>query len=284
MEVGEEWAYRARGNEPLVRVVVIRLGRQRPPRVLVRFLDAELKGREEWVSPARLKVPWAGVAAFRRAEQAWDAVAGASEQAVDSVEHRAAIWVVSDILPQGCCGSRELYRWGVLRVRDRAGFADAAGCDAADLVVPPGYVDADGSVVLPWSALLALAQQLVERDAARILEVLRREDGQAEHDAIHGRFYPSRKGGTHIDPEICADLEATTYGPARTTVRRWCGAGPRERQDELLALRAEVLRLGDLLEEAITALRQAGQPGQAQELERRLGVPVAHLRERRAPQ
>lgn len=115
----------------------------------MRFLDAEFEGREDWVSPARLKVLWAHVDAFRLAEQRRDAVAAASQSAVDSVEHNAVIWAVNELQPQACYDSRDLHRSAVLRVRDPAAFAGAAGLDATDLAVPPGYVDDDGSVVAP---------------------------------------------------------------------------------------------------------------------------------------
>lgn len=52
----------------------MRAGTQRPARVLVRFADDALEGREEWVPPARLKVPWAGVAEFRAREERWDKI------------------------------------------------------------------------------------------------------------------------------------------------------------------------------------------------------------------
>jgi hypothetical protein len=74
VEPGELWAYRARQVDELVEVRVLRLGTQRPARVLVRFVDDAFEGREEWVPPARLKVPWQDVVPFREREQAWGRV------------------------------------------------------------------------------------------------------------------------------------------------------------------------------------------------------------------
>ena len=74
MEPGEPWAYRARQVDPLVEVVVVRLGMQKPARLLVRFVADEFEGREEWVPPARLKVPWSGVEEFRAREERWDRI------------------------------------------------------------------------------------------------------------------------------------------------------------------------------------------------------------------
>lgn len=74
---GEAWAYRARQVDPLVEVVVMKIGSRRPIRVLVRFVDPSFEGLEEWVPPARLKVPWAGVEAFEAKERRWTAVLAA---------------------------------------------------------------------------------------------------------------------------------------------------------------------------------------------------------------
>jgi len=63
---GELWAYRARGQDPLVQVAVVRLGVKTPQRVLVRFVDEEFEGQQDWVPPARLKVPWSGVDEYVR--------------------------------------------------------------------------------------------------------------------------------------------------------------------------------------------------------------------------
>jgi len=74
VEVGEAWAYRARGSDPLVKVSVVRVGVQRPARVLVRFVDAAVEGREEWGPRARVKVIWSDVAAYEAREARWTAV------------------------------------------------------------------------------------------------------------------------------------------------------------------------------------------------------------------
>jgi hypothetical protein len=44
--------YRARQIEDVVEVEVLKIGTQRPARVLVRFVDERFEGRQEWVPPA----------------------------------------------------------------------------------------------------------------------------------------------------------------------------------------------------------------------------------------
>jgi hypothetical protein len=98
------WAYRARGQDPLVQVAVVRLGVKTPQRVLVRFVDDEFEGRQDWVPPARLKVPWSGVDEYVARERRWDEMLRPSADlgrfghrwrlgrvANDSTEHRLAL-------------------------------------------------------------------------------------------------------------------------------------------------------------------------------------------------
>jgi hypothetical protein len=68
--VGQSWAYRARRIDDVVQVAILKLGSQKPPLVLARWADESFEGRQEWVSPARLKVLWAEVDEFRHMRRA----------------------------------------------------------------------------------------------------------------------------------------------------------------------------------------------------------------------
>lgn len=72
---GEAWGYRPRGTDPLVEVRVIRLGTNKPARVLVALVDDSFEGKEEWVPPARLKVLWTGAEQCEAREARWNRVA-----------------------------------------------------------------------------------------------------------------------------------------------------------------------------------------------------------------
>ena len=74
VEAGQEWAYRARQADDLVQVRVLRLGTQRPARVLVQFADEVFEGRQEWVPPARLKAHWQDVGQYRAREALWNRI------------------------------------------------------------------------------------------------------------------------------------------------------------------------------------------------------------------
>lgn len=61
------------------------------------------------------------------------------------------------------------------------------------------------------------------------------------------------------------------------TVRAWCGDDKADRYDELVALREEVIRLGEMVEKAVKALRDRGHGVIASTIERDLGVHIASL-------
>jgi hypothetical protein len=46
IEVGQQWAYRARGVDPLEAVEVVKLGTNSPARVLIQFIAQEREGRQ----------------------------------------------------------------------------------------------------------------------------------------------------------------------------------------------------------------------------------------------
>ncbi len=82
------------GSTPLVEVRVVKVGSGKPARVLVRFVADEFEGREEWVPPARLKVPWSGVDAFVAKESRWDVVSASPVH--DTAEHYATSTVFDE--------------------------------------------------------------------------------------------------------------------------------------------------------------------------------------------
>lgn len=59
--------------------------------------------------------------------------------------------------------------------------------------------------------------------------------------------------------------------------REWCGEERADHYDELVARRAEVLRLGELVERAVRPLRDRGHGVMASTIERDLGVRISIL-------
>lgn len=94
---GQSWAYRARRVDELD---ALRRGTQTPPRVLVCFVDDRFEGREEWVPPARLKVPWSGVEQLRTREARWEVIHAAGRD-WDDPKIDAAERVLDSVYDEG---------------------------------------------------------------------------------------------------------------------------------------------------------------------------------------
>jgi hypothetical protein len=266
---GDRWAYRARSVDDLDEVEVVRFGSKRPLRVLVRFIDTKHEGREDWVSPARLKVPWANRLAFLEHERRWDAVREPSpwdryDPALNAAQD------VFDFLRSWQFAEPGYNRDdGLLKITGLDGLLADLKLERAAVADHPLAFQEDGQLIVPWPVTELIARRAAERYAAELLPIIDAKDHEAEQ---HNRWGYNYSNG-HMPAEICAETDAK-FKPARDLLREWCGQPARERYDELMALRAEVLRLGLLVERAVTALRDAGVSKVADQIERDLGVPV----------
>lgn len=279
MEVGEEWAYRAKQRDPLARVEIRRIGVNRPPRVLIRFVEDEYEGREEWVSPARLKTTWDKVEEWLAHDQRWAALRDASVRHRDDPELVAAELVLADRATLGCIEIGYNKDEGILFINDMEALTKLLGLDAADLTSDPVSISgSDGTWAIPFQTMLVVAKRAAQVLAEEVLADVEHDEAKARLEAVHGHYYPGTRGneGQYISAEICAEVDQR-YVPARALVRDWCGVDAIERQTELEALREEVFRLGKLVEQAVTALRRWDKPT-AEKLEKELGVPIEALR------
>jgi hypothetical protein len=277
VEPGQSWAYRARQGDGLVEVKVVRLGTQRPARVLVRFADDAFEGREEWVPPARLKVLWENVAEFRADEERWDRIQAAGLPPDDPRESAAE--TVTELLfreDEVAIGYRES---GAVHIIDPAGLAARLGLDAGQLTGHPLAFTQDGVLVAPWEVTELVVKTAVLQNPAPVLADVADGERKAQYEAIHGSW-SGRRGGEdhHIRPEICIQVDCEYSRPRREVLRSWCGAEATERFDELAELRVEIRRVGEVAQAAIDALRSAGRDAEASRLQRELGTPVEMLR------
>ncbi|MDF2664279.1 MAG: hypothetical protein K0R81_129 [Microbacterium sp.] len=284
MESGEHWAYRARSIDPLVEVEVKRVGTQKPARVLVLFVGDDAEGREDWVPPARLKVPWSEVGEFMAREARWDAV-DTHPGLRDAPEEYAVDQVMRTLIDESLAAP--VYRYpGVTSIVDLQGLARRLLLDEADLRAEPAAFEEDGALLVPWATTEQIVRRACELFPESILCEVEEEEAKARQEAMHGeRITSSGRGGRsfYIEPEQAAKWDAEQpYGkPTRELLRRWCGQDAIDRHDELMALREEVVRVDVLLSEAIRTLREAGLKEQAVSLERRFGVPLNEARESR---
>ncbi|SOE13658.1 hypothetical protein SAMN06272775_4635 [Streptomyces sp. 2323.1] len=281
MEPGESWAYRAAPYHGAVsEVEVLKVGTQRPLRVKVRFVADDEEGREEWVPPVRLRVPWQQRDEWLERQLRWDELTRDGPGDEDA-EFLAASLVFDECSVEDVVSMGWNYRErGVLYVDDVPALAAMLDVPEDFFVADPrAIVDDAGAATAPWPTTLAVARLLARSRAESLAAVLAEEEERTRRRAVYGEYYRGRgkNPGTHISPEICAEVDRI-HKPGRDLVRQWCGSEAVDNLAELKALRAEVVRIGKLMEEAIRSLREAGQPRVADKFERQLGVPLEVLR------
>ncbi|MPZ81983.1 MAG: hypothetical protein GEV28_16960 [Actinophytocola sp.] len=272
LTVGERWAYRKKGTDPVTCVEVVRLGTGRPSRVQVKFIDDEFEGREEWAPPARLKVLWSGVDAWRESEDRWSRLREASECALDSPEENALL-MVFEYLPDWNLLNVHYRDDGIGRVSDLEALLVDLGLDRELIIGDPVSFREDDI----WFVPRRVTQVIVERLTRKYADTVIKEVEAAEQEAQKERQRGSQSINYYFSPESCAKVDEQ-YAPARAQIRQWCGAEAKDRYDELVALRGEAVRLGKLVERAINAVRSAGNVGEADVLERELGIPLEMIR------
>lgn len=273
MEIGECWAYRAKPKElggALRQVEIVRVGASGRTGIHVRFLDGDEAGLQEWVSAGCLLVLWADVDAFRADDTAEFALAEASREVRGSAEFEAARMILGFVRPKGRLRLRKAVAdAGVLELGHLDDTAPLVGMESADLRGDAMvHEDRNGLCLVGWPVAERIARQVAQRLAEEVLpEVERRQQAVDEERARPSWQSYHRRDDRKLDAEV-ATLR---------TVREWCGEEKAERYDELVALRAEVLRLGELVEQAVKALRDRGHGVIASTIERGLGVHISSL-------
>lgn len=274
LAVGERWAYRQKQTDPVTCVEVVRLGTTKPARVQIKFVDDAFEGRQEWVPPARLKVPWAGVDAWQRRQSQWSAVYSASE--LSEREEDAWHMVFDNLRGVSLVKELDYHASGVLSISNLDVLVTDLELDRNAVIDDNlAFIDEEGHWGLPWRLSETIMRRIAEKHADILLAEL---DADEQRDQRESR-YGYQSGKYWISPEICAETRQR-WVPVRDLVRQWCGAEARDRHDELIALRAEVLRLGTLIDRAITALRRA-KSADADAIEKELGIPLETLRQAR---
>jgi hypothetical protein len=235
-----------------------------------------MEGREEWVPPARLKVAWADVDAFRAHEAQWDAVTDLSPRG-DTPETEAVHRVFELLVPEEVADFD--WRGHYLAAKDVPRLASLSGATVEELVGhSASFDDPDEGVIIPWPVAVAAARALAERQPDVIAEAVNKDEREFQREAIYGRQYSDRNGGWEVPPERVIAYDEEHDRPVREMLRAWCGTEAVSRLEELQALRIEIKRVGVIAERAIGALRGHGFVREAEDLMNALGQTVESLR------
>lgn len=224
----------------------------------------------------RLKVLWEDRAEFIERERRWDAVRDLSppygSPLVDASQE------IFDLLPDWDYARQGYNRdGGVLKIRDLEGLCRDLGLEREAITSHPAAFEDGDLLIAPWPVTQEVLRLLAERNA----EVLLAEVDRQERKAVQRCRWGEYDGNRHIPAEVYVDLEEE-YRVIRAHIRELCGGAARDRHDELVALRAEVTRLGLLVEEAVSALESLGAGKVARRIARELGVPLEVVRAQQA--
>ncbi|MEV6023838.1 PE-PGRS family protein [Streptomyces sp. NPDC048297] len=274
MEIGEHWAYRARPKElggAVRQVEVVRVGGPgRSGWVHVRFLEGDAAGLQEWVSSGSLVAPWADVDTFRADDAAELALVESSRHVRGSTEFEAARMILGFVRPKNRLRLRRTVAdAGVLELSRLDETAPLIGMDAVELRGDTMvFENHRGMCLAGWPVTERIARHVAGRLADEILPEVDRKQQDIEQERSRPSWYSySRRDERKLDAEAAV----------LRTVRAWCGQDKADRYDELVALRAEVIRLGELVEKAVKALRDRGHGVIASTIERDLGVHISSL-------
>ncbi|MFE0794360.1 PE-PGRS family protein [Streptomyces mutabilis] len=274
MEIGEHWAYRAKSKElggAVRQVEIVRVGdRGKTGWIHVRFLEGDDAGLQEWVSQGSLVAPWTDVDTFRADDAAESALVEASRHVRGSTEFEAARMILGFVRPKNKLRLRRTVAdAGVLQLSRLDETAPLIGMDITELRSDARvYENRHGMCLAGWPVSERVARHVAGRLADEILPEVDRKQQAIDQERTQPAWYShSRRDDRKLDAEAAV----------LRTVRAWCGQDKADRYDELVALRAEVIRLGELVEKAVKALRDRGHGVIASTIERDLGVRIASL-------
>ncbi|AII11357.1 hypothetical protein EP51_45980 (plasmid) [Rhodococcus opacus] len=258
---------------------VMKVGTQKPARVHVSWVDEAFEGKQEWVPPARLKVGWGSVETFLAEEAKWAAVRELSPGS-NSIEDSVTWEVFESCIDAEIAECGYNADSGVITIHDVRQLASLLDIPEDELRSDPRSFEIGSSLVASWLITEPVARRAAMKFADQLLAKMSSDERQAQREAIHGSYLHGRgrNADHHISAEICRQVDDEFGAPRRALMRQWCGSEAVDRQDELVALREEVLRLGKLVQQATDRLRRAGYSADAEDLQRKLGVPVDELR------
>jgi hypothetical protein len=274
IRVGEIWAYRERAftdGWPILRVEVLQFGPPRSNKVRIRFLEGEYPGLDQWVPAVRLRVPWDEAEAWLRDEERFLRAWEASIDNYETVEYYAARTCLDAYpRPDGILIGYSQREGATARVHDLPEVCRDLGLSEDDLLSAPlAFIDRGGEYVAPWPVALRLARRVAEVYTDEIVRSVAKEESELQEGTIRGRTVAIGRDEWDVSKERCAE-QLREQQPMFDLVRAWCGERAVRQFDEVAALRAELERLWNLLEESARLLHSYGHPVLARNLRKAL--------------
>lgn len=244
MDVGEHWAYRASVKDPLTEVRVESVGKKRPPRVKVSFLDDAAEGAVDWVPAARLKVLWADRKALQQSEARWEDV---ERDGRPPSPERDAAWSVLMVTVPGIADLHAGGAMGIGEISDVSALTAILGRDARQLAEEPGAFQENDALLVPWSVTRQIAIDLVARSPGPVLSYIReRVDAHLANARARADARPAWEFNQHGDRFVEYASEPPFDHAELEVLRAWCGVENLSLESENQLLRERVQRLASL--------------------------------------
>lgn len=261
--VGDEWAYRARDDAPSERVKIRAVTpKKHSARVEIRFLD-DPDGRIENQPAARLRVPWASVAAYDLLMANWQRI---DDHTLDGVEDACVEEVFQLLIPDDVAA----VEWSPVRsataVHDQARLATILDRQVDEIVTGVPTFDLEHSLMVSPAGTLLIAQAACRQHPISVLNLVVEQEKAARQKCKHGFSRAGIRSREKEDtsPEYEYDWYRRFDRPRHELLRQWCGHRAVTVHERLLAAEAETERLDILLARVIGALENAGEDLSAQ--------------------
>lgn len=257
MEVGEEWAYRPNNDRKSFDQVVVRaIGTKRPPRVRIEFGGDEYEGKTAWVSPARLECPWPEIEAYAEADRRWKELSAAYK--VPDFEHQAAEIVFFTALPDDAPLELLNRPRGITEITDMEYVTTELGISKTVLLADPVTIVTDTRTCVPWPTTVQIIQAALARNTLDMFGYLERVEREAERESVTGYDFDLSEmpNPVHVPGDRMARYFEANTAPIHAIIRGWMGEEVSAERADLVALRAELARVGDIAQRAISQLKQ----------------------------
>lgn len=280
--IGRCFAYRERVRafgEPVRPVEMIKEGPPRSNKARVRWLNGEYEGLEEWVPRIRLLAPWEEAEALLEEERRMlAAVAVSVEEGSDEVKWEAVSEVfgimsrISDPSEEVVLGLRAAEE-DLLAIQNLHAAARRLGLDEEEMLAEPhAYVERSGWYKAPFRTALKVAKHCCRRFPREILGRIKKDEDELRQELVSGDLEVRESWWIDSAPRReYAEERLRELAPVHALIREWCGREASREFEEVLALREEVDRLRNLVQETAWWLKNHGHPVKAGLLRKELG-------------
>lgn len=280
--IGQRFAYRERVRaygEPVRPVEITKEGPSRSNKARVRWLDGEYEGLEEWVPKIRLLALWEEAEALLEDERRMLAAVEASEEdASDKVTWEAVGKIfgtmsrISDPSEEVILGYKAIEE-DLLVIQNLDAATRRLDLNKEEMLTEPhAFVDRFGWYKAPFRTAVKVARHCCRCLPHEVLGCIKKDEDELHQELVSGNL--DVRDSWWVDStrhREYAEERLRELKPVHTLIREWCGQETSGEFDQVLALREEVDRLHNLVQETAWWLKNNGHPVKAGLLRRQLG-------------